>query len=292
VGLVPAPGLVEYDVNAPLWSDGARKRRWIALPGSAGIGFHATGNWDFPLGTVLVKHFELELAPGRVRRVETRVLLRHDLGWQGYTYRWNAGETDADLLPDAATDVFTVNGQPQTWPYPSRAQCLECHTEATGRVLGVRTAQVNRDFAYPVLTDNQLRAWNHIGLFTADIGDHAQHGALPDPSDAALPAAARARAYLDANCAMCHQPGGPTPVDLDLRFSVPVASMNAVGVFSVNPVDGVAGALRIAAGSKEQSDLWERMRRLDGFAMPPLARNVADGHAVDLVGTWIDSGAD
>jgi glucose/arabinose dehydrogenase len=52
--LAPAPGLIEYDVNSPLWSDGASKRRWIALPGTARIAFHATEAWTFPVGTVLV----------------------------------------------------------------------------------------------------------------------------------------------------------------------------------------------------------------------------------------------
>ena len=54
--------LIPYDVNAPLWSDGADKRRWLALPNVARIGFDAADAWSFPRGTVLVKHFEIDCA--------------------------------------------------------------------------------------------------------------------------------------------------------------------------------------------------------------------------------------
>ena len=58
--LTPTPGVIEYEVNAPLWSDGAAKRRWIALPGTSTIAFDPTEAWSFPAGTVLVKHFEID----------------------------------------------------------------------------------------------------------------------------------------------------------------------------------------------------------------------------------------
>jgi len=297
--LVPTEGLIEYEVNAPLWSDGARKRRWIALPGIARIGFHPTGAWEFPEGTVLVKHFEIETAPGVVRRLETRVLVLEEEGWAGYTYRWNAAQTDADLITDAETDVFTVEdpGAPggqrqQTWYFPSRSDCMSCHTTAAGRILGVRTRQLNRDFDYPRLTDNQLRAWNHIGLFSTDIGDETAYEALPDPADESAPLAQRARGYLAANCGNCHLPLGPTPTNIDLRYHVPTNQTNTVGTAATNPVDGVPGAQRITTGLKEGSDLWERLRRTDEYRMPPLSSNVPDPAGIDLVGRWIDAGPD
>lgn len=289
-----ADGVVEYTVNYQLWADGATKRRWLALPGSARIDFHATEAFALPIGTVLVKHFELEVAPNQVRRLETRVLLHHDTGWQGYTYRWNAQGTDADLLDAAASEVITVQTPAgpvqQTWSYPSRAECLQCHTAAAGHVLGLRTRQLNRTFDYPGMRDNQLRAWNHIGLFTTDIGAETQYEALPDPAGTAA-ASTRARAYLDTHCAMCHRPGGTTPVDVDLRYGLDVTQLNAVGVLASIPVGGDPTRRRIAAGSKEQSDLWERLRRRDLWAMPPLASHVVDQGMVDLIGAWIDAGA-
>ncbi|MBL9077612.1 MAG: PQQ-dependent sugar dehydrogenase [Planctomycetes bacterium] len=291
--LTPVPGVLEYEVNAPFWSDGADKRRWLALPGPSRI---VVGTpWQFPIGTALVKHFDLEVAPGTRRRLETRVLLHHDAGWQGYTYRWDAGGVDADLVDDAGTsavfDVVDATGavRQQTWTFPSRAGCLACHTAAAGRVLGLSTAQLNRSFAFPLRVDNQLRTWNHIGLFTTDIGDPSQLPALPDPHDAGHPTAERARAWLDVNCAMCHRPGGPVPVDLDLRHGTATAAMQLVGVPAAAPVPGGVG-VRVTAGQHAQSDLWQRIGRRDAFAMPPLGSHVVDQRGLVLVQQWIDAG--
>jgi len=297
--LVPAPGLVEYDVNAPLWSDGARKRRWIALPGVSRILYDSDDSWTFPVGTILVKHFELDLAPGVVQRLETRVLVRHDAEWRGYTYRWNPAQTDANLIDEAESATYTVadpaapGGQrDQTWTFPSRADCLTCHTVAAGRVLGVRTRQLNRDFAYPLLVDNQLRSWNHIGMFDRDIGPAAAQPRQPDPADASASVASRARSYLDANCSFCHRPGGPTPVAMDLLFPTPIGATETVGVTTVNPADGAPGTVRIEAGAKESSELWNRLGRLDQYRMPPLASSLVDEAARTLIGDWIDAGAE
>ena len=295
--LVAAPGVIEYGVNVPSWSDNALKRRWIALPGIARITFDATGNWVFPVGTVLVKHFELELNPTTTRRLEARVLIRLNRGWEGYVYKWNAGETDADLLAGGDSDTFTVDdpnapgGQrQQIWTYPSRTDCLSCHTDAAGYVLGVRTRQLNRDFAYPNATDNQLRTWNHIGLFQSGVGPHTSYEAYPDLSDEGRPVAERARAYLDVNCAQCHQPNAPAPGGLDLRFDTALGNMNVVNIPPTQGDLGIPNALRVFPGLKEMSVLWERVRRTDISGMPPIAHNLADPVAEDLLGRWIDQG--
>jgi uncharacterized repeat protein (TIGR03806 family) len=271
--LTPSLGLIEYDVNAPLWTDGAEKRYWLALPGSARIGFHPTEAWDFPVGTVIVKHFELA-----GQRVETRVLVHATSGWQGFSYRWNQAQDDADLLSGSLTE--NINGQ--DWYFPSRADCLTCHNAAAGDVLGIRTRQLNRDFDYPALTDNQLRSWRHIQLFMADIGDFTRYEALADPSDTAATTDERARAYLQANCSFCHLPNGPAPVDMDLRYGLPIAQMRIVGV------PAVAGGTRVNPGSSATSLLWERMSARGLAQMPPLATNLVDTAGADLLALWID----
>ncbi len=296
--LTPAAGVLAYDVNARLWSDDAVKQRWIALPDGAQITFSAAAPWAFPAGTVLVKHFELELTVGDAgsrRRLETRVLIREAQGWAGYTYRWNAAQTDAVLLPDALEETFTITdalapgGQrQQTWRYPSRTDCLQCHTEPAGRVLGVRTGQLNRDHVFPNATDNQLRTWNHIGLFTSDIGDAGTHEAWADPVDTAATLQARARAYLATNCAVCHLANGTAPGDLDFRHGVANAGL---GIFGVAPSQGdlgLAAPFLAAPGSKENSVLWLRMQRLDAMRMPRLGSSHVDALGVDVIGQWID----
>ncbi len=292
VTLTPNPGLIPYALNAPFWSDGSRKRRWFGIPNGSRIGFSATGAWTFPVGTVTVKQFDITLARGATRRLETRVFIHQTNGWQGYTYRWNEAGSDALLLETGASETLDAAGGSQTYEYPSRAACLSCHTAASGYVLGIRSAQLNGVFAYPSASDNQLRTLNHIGLFTTDIGAASQYPALSDPADASQPLAARARAYLDSNCAQCHQPGGPAPVDIDLRATTPIAEARLLDVPPQAGDLGLSNARRIAAGRKESSVLWERMRRLDGNRMPNLASHVVDADGVALIGQWIDAGAE
>ncbi len=292
--LQPAPGVVPYSPDAPFWSDGARKQRWIAVPGTtAPIVFSGAGNWTFPVGTVTVKHFEITLAApaGTVKRLETRVFINTaNNGWQGYTYRWNDAGTDAVLLPGAQSiDLQVADGsggtRAQTYEFPSRAQCQQCHTAVSGKVLGVRTDQLNGG-----PSGNQLQALNDAGYFDRNIGNPAQYAALPDPFGPA-PLAQRARAYLESNCSQCHQPGGPTPVDMDLRAATAIADTRTVGVGATgSPVGGAT--TRIVAGSKETSLVWTRMNTLTvGERMPPLATHVIDAQGLALVGQWIDAGA-
>ncbi|MGQ0621296.1 MAG: PQQ-dependent sugar dehydrogenase [Panacagrimonas sp.] len=297
--LTPNPGLIEYAVNATFWSDGTLKKRWIGLDGTSRITFSANGAWAWPRKAVVVKHFEIDLANTTRKRLETRVLFNGSTGWRGYTYRWNAAETDADLLPDSRTSVelnVADSGSPgsvrqQTYVFPSRRDCQECHTSVAGTILGAgNTGQMNRSFVYRNgVTDNQLRSFNHIDLFTQDIGSAGQYGVLTDPTNSAATLANRARAYLQTNCAQCHQPGGPTPVSLDLRASATQAQLNAINVRPNAGGLGLSDAFIIAAGSKERSVLWERMRRLDSNRMPLIGSNVVDGAGVELVGQWIDS---
>jgi uncharacterized repeat protein (TIGR03806 family) len=294
--LTPASGLIEYDLNIPFWSDGALKRRWVGIPSNANVTFDATAPWTFPIGTVIVKHFEMELTegdPSTSRRLETRLLVRTASGWQGFTFKWNSGQTDAQLLAGADSDTLTVNlagGGSVTWQYsyPSRTDCLLCHTSAANFALGLGTRQMNRDFDYGAVTDNQLRTLNHISYFSTNIGAATQYDAYPALDDTNATVATRARAYLAVNCSQCHRPGGGTPVNLDLRFDTADAAMNAIGVAPANGALGLTNARIIAPGFKESSVLWERMRRLDSTRMPPIASHRVDQDAVDLIGVWID----
>jgi glucose/arabinose dehydrogenase len=87
--LTPAPGLLEYDINVPFWSDYAQKRRWFTIPnGTSQMTWSRDGNWIFPTGAVWVKHFDLELTrgnPATRKRLETRLLVKNSTGAYGVT---------------------------------------------------------------------------------------------------------------------------------------------------------------------------------------------------------------
>lgn len=295
--LEPVSGFIEYEPKVPFWSDGSLKQRWVAIPEGRRVGLSPTGQWGFPLGTVILKHFEIELIegdPASRKRLETRVLVNGSNEWFGFTYRWNSEGSEAVLLAGRESEILSITTQDgstrlQQYDYPSRADCLACHNPAAGFALGLVTRQMNGNFDYPAATDNQLRAWNHIDLFDIDIGDSAQYEAYPAMTGAAVDLDSRARAYLAVNCGQCHRPGGPTSVGIDLRFDTPLAAMDIVDEPPQAGTLGIDNARIVAPGSRETSVLWQRMNTLDdGQRMPPLASHRVDTAGVDLIGEWID----
>jgi len=179
-----------------LWSDGAEKDRFIALPGDAKIEFdsviyphglnYSDLGWRFPDGTVLVKTFSIDLEKGNAasrKRLETRLLKYRKMPgkddeygaqfWQGYTYVWNAEQTDADLLDSGGLDrTLSIKDssapggkREQVWRFPSRAECTLCHTMASKYVLGISTLQMNKNHEYDGQTANQLAVLERLGVF-------------------------------------------------------------------------------------------------------------------------------
>src|SRR6185369_7607756 len=169
--LTPAPGVIPYDVSTPLWSDGAKKRRWMIPPTNTQqkIDVATDGSWTFPAGTVFVKHFELPQADGSFHRLETRFLVHgNDDFYYGMTYRWRADNSDADLQDSSFFNEKIGN---QTWHYPSRSECGQCPNAAANFVLGLKTAQFNRALYYPAtgLTANMVSTLQGLGLFKSTL---------------------------------------------------------------------------------------------------------------------------
>ncbi len=295
--LTPSDTLIPYELIVPFWSDGADKLRWIAVPDEK-IGFSPTGEWSFPAGTVFVKTFELptdEANPGHKRRLETRLLVRDAGGGvYGVVYKWRADGSDADLLMAAQTETIEIkaaNGEvhQQTWYYPSRQDCLTCHTANAGGVLGVKTRQLNRSLRFPSgIVDNQLRAWNHVGLFAPTLKE-AELGRLPalaPLADAARSLEDRARSYLDANCSQCHRPGG-TVANFDARYDTPLSGQGLID----GPVlidQGVDRPRIVAPHDIWRSIAYMRVNTIGDIKMPPLARETIDQKGVHLLNEWIN----
>ncbi|GFE78015.1 hypothetical protein GCM10011487_00150 [Steroidobacter agaridevorans] len=281
----PASGLIPYAINAPFWSDGAEKDRWIALPEGQGIGVGTDGDWSFPAGTVLMKNFRIG-----TQLVETRLFMRHPDGvWGGFSYEWNAEQTQATLLEGGATRDL---GGGRSWIFPSEGECLDCHTQAAGRSLGLETAQLNRSFTYPQTnrSANELTTLNHIGLLTPAIADASTQPSLPDPYGTTGTLNDRARAYLHTNCSQCHRPGGVTSTNLDLRYTTSLTATNACNTVPQRGDLGLGSDARvIAPGSSANSLVVNRMNRRDSSAMPPLASLTPDTAGVSLISQWIDS---
>ncbi|HEY5569547.1 MAG TPA: PQQ-dependent sugar dehydrogenase [Gammaproteobacteria bacterium] len=280
----PAAGLIPYRVAAPFWSDGADKERWLAIPNGTTIAVQAGGDFAFPPGSVLMKHFRLA---GNL--IETRLFMRHPSGdWAGYSYEWNAQGSDATLIQGGKVAPIGT----QNWIFPSGNDCLTCHTAAAGFALGLEAAELNHAFTYQATgrTANQLTTLDAIALFAAPLGDPSALPELPDPADALASLDTRARAYLHTNCAHCHRAGGPTPSSMDLRFDTLLAMTLACdAVPQAGDLNMGPAARIIAPGAPGSSVLLARMNRRDAVAMPPLASSLVDDAGVALIRDWIAS---
>lgn len=299
--LKPAEALIPYDINVSFWSDGAHKARWVSIPNQspgagAKVSFSPVGEWKFPPGTVFVKHFELavdDTHPEIRRRLETRLIVCDSTGSvYGVTYRWRPDNSDADLLETNLTEnipIKTASGmRTQAWYYPSRQDCRMCHTDLAGGVLGLKTRQMNCEFSYSSgVKDNQLRAWNHAGLFEPGLAE-AEISRLPRLAASAEPGKTvedRARSYLDANCAHCHRPNG-TVAMFDARYDTPLEKQNLIeGPVLID--QGVDKARAIAPKDPWRSIVLLRMSSVEGMKMPPLAHQLRDESGSELIKQWI-----
>lgn len=321
--------VVPYELNTPLFSDYALKLRTVWMPAESSALYRSDVEFDFPVGSIISKTFHYRYAgregdaPVRVIKaegeavldadgeldmeqhflVETRLLIRYEKGWKALPYVWNAEQTDAFL--ETAGEVLNMellyeSGEIESIAYvvPDTNQCAACHTPDHAskvlRPLGPKARQLNRNYSYGSAVSNQLDYWRSAGLLEGFDGS-ARSGAprianWSNPGDATLEQ--RARAYLDVNCAHCHNPKGAADTSalnlnleaaLDRRFGICKAPV-AVGRGSGNrPYD-------IFPGRAEDSILLYRMEDADpAIAMPELGRATNHVEGIGLIREWINS---
>jgi uncharacterized repeat protein (TIGR03806 family) len=220
----PAEGVLPYDLNTPLFSDYTSKYRFVKLPPGTTAKYREDRVFEFPVGTIIAKTFAYprdmrDPAQGE-RLLETRVLMHRPEGWVGLPYIWNNAQTDAtlelagDIIP---TEWIHTDGQRRTNDYliPNANQCKGCHKSESDKLqpIGPQARHLNRDFTYDddrggETTENQLAHWTRVGALSGapNPADAPRLAVWNDPSTGSLDQ--RARAWLEINCAHCHNPGG------------------------------------------------------------------------------------
>jgi uncharacterized repeat protein (TIGR03806 family) len=296
--LQPEVGVVPYDLQTPLFSNYAEKARFIKLPAGSSVQYHATEEFDLPVGTYLVKSFYYpndfrDLSKGR-RIMETRVMLRDEQGWQTWPYIWNDAQTDAVYDPTGQTmQVSYINEQGKkvntNYLVPNKNQCKGCHLQNnTVMPIGIAARHINSDYGYVAGTMNQLQYWKQQGMLQAlpdkDIPANANW------KDESQSLDARARAYLDINCGHCHRPDGPANTS-GLFLYAHEKNATALGVMKTPVAAGRGSGNRqydIVPGKPDASILLFRMQTNDpGIAMPEIGREQIHAEGVALIKEWI-----
>ena len=309
-----ASGVLPYDVNAAPWADGTTAERFIALPDMSTIGVHQINNtqkgnlkgeWSYPDGTVLGKTILLKTGSNktsRQQRLETQILYRHKDEWRAYTYIWNDEQTDAVLSDGKAFDreYFVPDEEvdsgrrSQTWHFSSQTECLLCHSSRGGSVYGFQIEQINRDFDYGQVKDNQLRTLAHLGVFEKPIGKSpspdrvslAELKKMTPPEDESADLTQRVRSYLHVNCSHCHQRGGGGTAAIEVLHDI---NFNKTHLVS-RPTQGSFGIVDpwvVAPGDPDRSILFYRMSKVGRGRMPHFGSRVIDDEGVSLLREWI-----
>lgn len=262
----------------------------MALPDESRIG-------RLTNGAVLVQTLSLEREVGKSasrHRIETRLLTRQNGQWVGYSYRWNDHQSDAALVGAKGDEKEFVIKDPrspggvrrQVWRYPSRAECMTCHSRAANFVLGLTDPQLNKVHDYGGVRDNQLRTLKHIGVFTGSFPKPSDAG-LVDPYDSSQNLDQRARSYLQVNCSVCHVEAGGGNSKMELGFTTRPERMNLFSARPQHDTFGIDNAMLISPGDPDRSILYQRLSRRGRGQMPPLVTAMVDEQAVALFRDWI-----
>ncbi len=294
--LTPHEGIEPYEINVPFWSDHAQKKRWFSLPElTQKITPFSSSMWHFPSGAVWIKHFELELVrgdPSTLHRLETRLLVRNDAGIYGVTYRWNEAQDQAFLVASEGEDAtFRIQDGDQwidqTGRFPSRSDCLACHNQPAGRVLGFQPAQLDLETVRDGASVHQLDWLAQTGYLERGLESSPPATSAMAPmtqKNASL--THRIKSYLAANCASCHRPGGEALGAWDARYETPMLESGLIWG-SLTRADGNLDQWVIQPGDLEHSELYQRLIRGDSGRMPPIGNHVADQQSIAQMGEWI-----
>jgi len=289
-GKTPAPSVVPYHLNTPLFSDYSMKFRFMHLPKGKKAKAVGDGLLDFPIGTVLIKSFgypaDMRAPDKDMRILETRLLIHRASGWVALPYVWNADGTEATLKrAGQRMDVSWTHhdGQKRTISYavPNANQCKGCHVSGAAMTpIGPKVRNLD--------DGHQLQALAHAGLLSGKTQAVRPMPVWDKPESGSV--ALRARAYLDANCSHCHNRAGPADTSgLWLDWDQPADTNLGIGKRPTAAGRGSVGLdFAIKPGDPAASYLIARMASTEpGIAMPELSRSMTHDEGVALVSQWI-----
>jgi len=296
----PQPSVLPYDLNTALFSNYSSKARFIWMPEGKTTAYNPDRELDFPVGTVIIKTFYYDNdfndpSAGR-QLLETRLLIRQDTAWQFASYLWNDEQTEADFSVVGKQVEVTwkhYDGSDRSTLYliPNKNECKGCHnSDNVIHPIGPKIRNINKDFAYADGTMNQLDKWKSMGYLADFPTDAPRVPAYDNPLDGTLEE--RARAYIDVNCAHCHNPRSPAnTTGLFLNYDETDPTRLGICKQPVAAGQGSGGfEYGIVPGDADNSIMTYRMNSVEpDVAMPELLRSVVDVEGVELIRDWINA---
>lgn len=295
--LNPVYGVIPYDINSPLFSDYAHKKRFIWMPnGSKATYVNDYSPLNFPYGTLIIKNFYYDnvLPSNNTKILETRIMYVTADGWEFAKYVWNDSQTEATFTNQGSfvNLDWVESGETKSVNYriPSRAECFTCHNKfGDPQPIGPKPQNLNKEYNYSDGTMNQLEKWLEVGYLEDGFPDNIETTVAWD--DPAQPLDLRMRSYIDINCAHCHAEESyceyrpmrfafNTNDDLT-NMGVCVEPDTNVGndlPFIMNPGDADASVVMFRVSSIEEQ-----------YRMPLLGRTLQHVEGVELIREWMNS---
>lgn len=297
----PSPGIIAYDLQVPLFSDYAEKYRFVYVPTGQQATYDPAEAFGFPVGSVLIKTFaypaDLRKPEENIRLVETRLLIHQEAGWNAWAYVWNEDQTDAVLKvagTSLSVDFIDQSGAARSITYlvPNKNQCKGCHSfDRVMTPIGPKARNLNKTFDYGHTSSNQITYWSDMGVLSG-APSHEDIPAIPAMDNLGASLDARARAYLDINCAHCHRLEGPGSTS-GLFLTYGETNKTAWG-YEKRPVAAGRGsgglAYDIEPGNADRSIIPLRMVSTDpGVMMPEVGRTLVHAEGLALIRDWINA---
>jgi uncharacterized repeat protein (TIGR03806 family) len=293
---VPAKNVLPYQLKSQLFSDYTDKQRFIYVPNDSKFTFESDKVFQFPVGTTLIKTFSYQNTSSSLETqlLETRLLIHTNNGWEAVGYIWNNEQTDARLSlvgKTIQTQFSKASGELISVRYraPNKNQCKECHQlNGVMTPIGPKARNMDLEVQYELGKMDQLEKWAQLGWIDRDL----VFNKMVNYFDNSKNMEARARSYLDINCAHCHIRGGSADTT-GLYLTLEEENTKHLGFYK-KPVATGKGSFNlrysIVPGKSEESILLARMYSLDpGIMMPESGRALRDEEGLKIISTWINS---
>ena len=291
--LQPAYKVIPYDLNSSLFTDYAKKKRFIWMPEGVKATYNTDGSiLDFPTGTVLIKNFYYNnVQPSNTTKIiETRLMIKKADGWIFANYIWNEEQTEATYTTEGSfVDITWTEGtatKSTTYEIPYENDCFICHkTASTAIPIGPKPQNLNKDYAYADGTKNQLSKWIEEGYLDSKPNTIVSP---VDWTDASKPIDMRARSYVDINCAHCHTDNGHCDY-MAMRFAFTSTSDPVNMGVCVAPFESPESFL-IAGSRTDRSAIFDRMStNIVSKRMPLIGRTITHDEAILMMKDYINS---